>query len=301
LRRAIAIATLMIAGVGSSREARACQPTIRLSGDRELVRELSDVVADRGIAVTENGCPATAVTIERRGTSMLVRSSATPAGPRQDLVTDSRTAATVIESWVRTDLEAPLLAPRHKIDVEDPEAPDVRWAGSPPGTKSAFGIRVVAVADAARASDSTTWFGVQLGACVTLGPICASGRARFAAVAAGPRGWHQDVDRNGAEVLLGAEVPWRVGRLVISPGFAAGAGWIYTHEMNASSGIETAGARAELSVSLSYPLSERVAAELALSYELARVTYVATLTPAAPPEQELFLAHLAAGLRFGGL
>jgi hypothetical protein len=216
-------------------------------------------------------------------------------------VTDARTAATVIESWVRTDVQAPLLA-RHQIDDAGPgdlvpRAAVVVAPSAPP----ARGVQLFAAGETALASDSSTWLGVELGACVMLGPVCASARARFASVAQGPERWQRDLERHGVELLLGADLPRRIGRAVLSPGLAVGVGWIHTHEEGSPRRESIGGLRVQGRLALSYPMTRRLAAELALSFEVTETEHVETSSPEPLPPEPRWLGRLGAGIRFEGL
>src|SRR5689334_18839355 len=87
----------------------ACPPAVRLGGDPEVVAQVTPLLEERGISTAAGECPAVAVLVQRRGRVTLVSPSPAegPAVARE--VTDVRTVVTVIESLVRTDLEAPLL------------------------------------------------------------------------------------------------------------------------------------------------------------------------------------------------
>src|SRR5450432_683376 len=110
--------TLSLAA-GLSRPAEACVPTVRLGGDPTRVAEVSAALAARGVETTAmSGCPVVAVTLEARGKTTLVSMTGSDERVLSRAVTDARTAATVIESWVRTDVEAPLLARRGSGDED---------------------------------------------------------------------------------------------------------------------------------------------------------------------------------------
>lgn len=297
---------LSIAALDGQKPARACPPTVRLAGDRALIAAVAPVLIDRGIATETNGCLAVSVNLEPRGRAMIV-SIATDGDQLRDhlverAVTDTRTAATVIESWVRTDLQAPLLA-RHPMgdDTGPKKLVPVPAVGVAPSAPPARGVHVFAAGETALASDSSTWFGLELGACVMLGPACASARGRFATVGRGPERWRRDLERHGVELLLGADLPRRIGRAVLSPGLAAGVGWIHTHEEGSPRRESIGGLRAQGRLALSYPLTRHLAAELALSFEVTDTEHVETSSPEPLPPEPRWLGRLGAGMRFEGL
>jgi hypothetical protein len=282
------------------RQARACPPTVRVSGDRALVAEVTPVLLERGIATTSSDCPEVAITVERRGRTMVVATSSVDHQVTERVVTDSRTAATVIESWVRTDVEAPLLE-RRRLDVDDDEQP-----GLTPSVLAATarppkpGLPLFTLVETGVGSDRTTWFGVALGGCVRLGPLCAGGRLRLSTVAGGPGEWRQEMDRQAVETLVGVDVPMRVGRVTLSPGIAAGVGWIHTQEETSARGQDTTGVRAESHLALSYPLGGRISVEGALSLEVGQTVHVETASTEALPSDPRALVRAGLGLRFEG-
>src|SRR5690349_1713786 len=60
---------------------------------------------------------------------------------------------------------------------------------------SSRGVQLFGAAEASMASDRTGWLGAQVGACVTLGPVCAAARLRVASVVGGPDAWDGRLER----------------------------------------------------------------------------------------------------------
>jgi hypothetical protein len=304
--------------IARARTTRSCPPAARLTGDAELIDAVAAVLAERGVAPAEGGeCPSIDVDLRREGTAMIVSAGPGDGPPVRRAVSDVRTAATVIESWVRTDVEAPLLAGPASAAAWAASEPD---AAAPASARAAVGslaptvaavaagapdarrVQVFTIAETSLASDRTSWVGAQIGACVMLGPLCASARARFATVAGGPGPWQSSLDRRGVELLLGADLPLRLGAATLSPGAALGVGWIHTHE-EAARHVEgeTGGLRAEAHLALSFPIRSRLAVELALSLDVTQATHVETSLPEVLPDEPRLLGRLGAGVRFGGL
>ena len=304
VRTGLAIGLVLWLTAPGSGRAGTCPPAARLRGDPAAVAGVTSALGARGIATDPAACRALEVSLERRDGALLVSTASEGDQIVERAVTDIRTAATVIESWVRTDVEAPLLATR-TIAVREPPAapppaaaPAIAVAPRPPER----GVQLFTTAETTRASDRTSWFGLQVGACVMLGPVCAAARARFASVTGGPGPWQGGLDRHGVEVLLGGDVPLRWGRATISPGVAAGVGSIHTREEGSTfRGGETGGLRAEAHAALSYPLRPRIALEVTLALDLTQATHVETSSPVPLPDEPRLLARLGLGLRFGGL
>jgi hypothetical protein len=300
--RSLAAAVIVVSGtLGNAAGAAACPPTVTLRGDQDLVAAVAPVLEERGIETEPTECPALEISVERRGEGMVV-SAAEPGGrPERREVTDARTAATVIESWVRTDLEAPLLEHRRR-PIVDLEAPgevvlSARKVEDRPG-----GLQLFTVGETTFANDRTTWVGVAAGACTKLGPACLGGRARLSTVTHGPKEWHSVMDREAADALVDLEVPLRIGRVGLSPGVAAGVGWIRTHEQEPPPDRrETVGLRAEAHFGLSYYVFRRFAAESMGAVAIGRTFHASANTREVLPGDPRFLARVGLGLRFEGL
>jgi len=293
------VAVVMVALTGWLGPARACPPTVRLGGDPTLVAAVAPVLVERGIATADDACPAMPVELRRRGNLTVVSTAAPGALPTARVVSDMRTAATVIESWVRTDVDAPLLLHRQREDAE--------LGAAPPGLVASFDqpatrdVEVFTSAERSYASDGTGWVGLDLGACVMLGPLCASAMVRLGVVTDGPGRWEHELDRRAVEVLLGADLPLRLGRFVLSPALAVGVGWTHTNDDTLDTDEETGGLRAEGRVALSHALGSHLVGELALSFEVTQATHLETATPMPLPDEPRFFSRLGAGLRFEGL
>ena len=300
--------------------AGSCPPAVALSGDDDAVRAVRDQLAARGIAGETPSCPALRAQVERRGAQLVVRmvqagQPGVPAHGSDDgaeggierVIGEPQTAATVIESWVRGDVASSLLEPR------DVPPPDAVAPPSASGEPSATGIQLFAAAETSLASDRTVWQGLQLGACIMLGPVCATARVRAAKVVARSDAWRR-FKRKSGELLGGIDIPIAVGGLRLRPGVSAGYGSMLTHQVgdDREAGIEMSGLRAEAHIGLSIPLSAHLAIDLVTAAELTQATAietrgmpVATSAPAdsmvASPDEPRALFRLAVGIRYGAL
>jgi len=312
LRTAVAAAVVASAALAAPRPARAgaCPPAVALTGDAAVVGPVRDQLDARGIAGETARCPVVRVRIERRGGGLVVGierpGGATPAAVIEREVSGPETAATVIESWTRDDVAAPLLA-RRDLPAAEPE-PALVAAAAPP---AAQGIQVFAAAETSVASDRTVWQGMQLGACIMLGPICAGARVHGGTVVARPARWSA-FSRKGAEVYAGIDVPIALGWTRLTLGFAAGYGSIFTrHHGDGSTtekmGVEISGPRAEVHAALSLPVTAHIAIDLAATAALTQATGMEThgdgpLDPAIVfPDEPRALFRLAVGVRYGAL
>jgi hypothetical protein len=281
--------------------AASAAPCGGLHGEADLVSAVGDLLAQRGVV-----CADVRGAVRHDGGSIVVtRDDAMPVERR---VADISTAATVIESWSDRNASDPLLA-SHPIPViavaEAPAAPPPRVViverQAPPS--SFHGSQLFAAGETSAANDRTMWAGAQVGACVVIGPMCATALVRFAEVVDGPAYW-TGLDRRDIEVLLGGDVPINVGHSLLLLGFGAGTGEVHTRidskgEQRKAS--ETGGLRAEAHAAYAYPLSRAFAVDVTLSIELTQETRSESTTTMPLPDEPLVFARLGVGLRWGFL
>jgi hypothetical protein len=218
--------------------------------------------------------------VERRGARIAVR-IADPDVERE--VTSAATAATVIESFARRDLATPLLQPAVR---SAPAAPPQRQV-------STRGVQLFVAAEAARGSD-TTWYGGHVGACITLGPVCAAARMRFARLD------DAQTVRDSHELLLGVDWPLPLAAATLSPGIAFGLGSIHSRADGSDAERETGGLRGDVHATLSIPIGRRTAFDLSISGELIGRIHIEGSQLLLPDEPRALL-RLGAGIRYGGL
>jgi hypothetical protein len=280
-----------------ARRASACSPGARLSGDPGLVAEVTPVLVERGIDVSPSACRPVAITLQKQKNGRVTvgssQSADAPSAGRE--VTDVRTAATVIESWVRSDVEAPLLERRNEDDAELPEG--LVAVGRPVRRRT---LQVFTMAETGAASDHTDWVGLQIGACVRVGPTCLGARVSLSTVADGPGEWEDAMQRQAAAALASVDVPVPFGSLTLSPGIGFGVGESRTHEEDSADSKRTLGLRGEAHLALSAPISETFSAEFLLSLELARTLEVDATTREALPNDPALLTRIGIGLRYEG-
>jgi hypothetical protein len=274
---------------------RPCSRAARLSGEAATVAHVSAILDERGVATgVVEGCATIAVRLDRSGDGAITIAI---DGRDSRTVGDVATAATVIESWVRTDVEAPLLATRTIA-----AAPALVVAAAPP-PPTGHTIQWFSLAETGVATDRTSWFNVQLGACIRLGPICAAARVRIGGVIDGPGMWEHGLDRRDVELLVGGDIPLAVGNWTVSPGFGGGVGTVFTrlHDMEGKMGAEVGGLRADAHVTAAYPLTKKLALEVDVSAALTQATHIESFSPMPLPDVPTALFRFGAGLRYGGL
>ncbi|MCX5746214.1 MAG: hypothetical protein NT062_27370 [Proteobacteria bacterium] len=299
--------TLMVVLASREAAAESCPLEVVLAGDRAATATIAELLRERGIAVVDApslaACPIVHARIEPLGESYLLAIDQHDGAPLERPA-DAATAATLLESYIRSDLEAPLLetralpidrTPTRRMHVEL-----VERAAPPPTSR---GIQLFGAAETSYATDRTSWVGVQVGGCVSLGPVCAAARLRETVVASAPASWGT-VERRNTELLLGLDIPLRflvLGGVTLTPGFAAGIGSMHTRIEGVRMGSETGGLRAEAHATLSIPLGRRLAFDVSLAGDLTQATRVETNTTMALPDEPRGLVRLGVGLRYGGL
>lgn len=236
--------------------AQDCAPQVRLDGDAVLVAQLGAELAGRGIA-TSGDCPARVARVERRdGTLVITISDAARA------VSEIKTAAAVIESFVRDDVGSPLLAIR-----DTPRRKPETVASGPPVPQLPRGWHFFGGMEASIASDHSRWMGMQLGACRMIGVLCAAVRLRGGAVTSDHGPW-SSAHRDAGELLLGFDIPFRIGGFLLTPGVALGFGDITTKTGETPS--RSNNFRGQVHAAFSVPLSRSFALDLSVAGTLAQ-------------------------------
>lgn len=295
-------------GTRSVAAAAACSPTALVRGPDDVVAAIEHTLAGRGIT-TElvDGCPFVRATISVRTVGLSVAIEDPDGRAHDHVVTDADVAATLIESWVRPDVEAPLLAargwpgagPRRSAAV-DPETPPalvlrhdpVRTLGSAVALETSLG------------SDGSIWWGGSAATCVRLGAICAGADVRLASDSrsSGDSEVH-DTARTALDVLLVADVPLRTDAFQVTLGGGAGVGWVRSHAPHAPGvvDVDAGGLRVDAHVIVEIPVARAFAVELRAALSLSPLAHVGTyldegLTLAGDPRG---FARVSVGLRYG--
>jgi len=246
-----------------------CGPSASLVGEAGPVATVGAALRQRGVqSARPVGCSQLRVAIARCDAGLKVDLIGPSGSVTERVVATADTAATLIESWVRTDIAAPLLAAR---SVDDPPAPapvssipELRTPSTQPppfavpllaaaAATATGGARTEAVVHAtapetshastgplfaiagegSRVRDGSMGWGLGGGACLALHGLCLGLVAHLARV--GPVSPDEEITRAlsgtsgyGAEGLISADFALGLGRLTLRPGVAAGIGWIGT-------------------------------------------------------------------------
>jgi hypothetical protein len=233
------ILTAAILGILAHGSVDGCPPIALLSGDSGLVEAVRVELASRGIVETPvPHCDAIGIRlVSRRGEVHIEVERGDGDGIRRTAV-DARSAATIIESWVREDVMAPLLDHRLPPDEREPliphEPPGARArarAPAPPPQEElgprpfAFGVgAVVGLAD-----DGSTWSGVDVHGCLQLWRLCLGARFQWSIdLEVAGDALRLDGGRSVLDFAVTADVPFVFGPFEIAPGIGSGVSIIRT-------------------------------------------------------------------------
>lgn len=218
-----------------------CPQVVQLQGDSSFAAAIGQALRRRGIATQPvAGCPAVHAQLQRHGTLLAITvHEEVRLGER--IVADVATAVAVIESWVRSDISAPLLAlppPPPAL----PPAPLPPAAPAPPiqivASRTRFAIDLAA--EVGVDTDSTAWIGASLRGCLVVKTVCLGLAWRMAGdlPSLQPNGIFDQ--RLAADFLGTLAVPLRVGWMRFIPSIGLGAGWL-RHTAHGTLGLNSVG------------------------------------------------------------
>lgn len=259
-----ALVVLLAAAAAAPARAETCALAVALEGEAALVVKLGAELEGRGIEIRP-ACTNRTARVERRGDALVISIVEATHAPIEREVRGMKTAAAVIESFVRDDLGTPLLEVRALVS-RSPVVPPPREA--PKRSAALSGVHVFGALESSVASDGTAWDGMHVGACVMVGRLCAGGRLRGSKVTSEDELWPQ-TRRESGELMFGLDVPFRLRRFLVTPGVAAGFGAIATEPESEMPSI-SANFRAETHVAFSVPLSRSFAVDLSVVGTLAQ-------------------------------
>lgn len=276
-----------------------CSPAAIVSGDQALITEVEDALLADGIDVAPPAsCPSVSASLRTKEGNVLVEVTDASGRASQRIVANAGEAATVIESWARSDLDNDLLA-GFTIEVPvpppappPPPPPPVDPSAAQPVAEHAPSRRVALVATPAEADahaaapahaprsttrgsratvalggdvaideQTSAWFGTSLDACARIGWSCIGvlGHLRTSL----------DGSRDDASALAAIHLSIRIGRFSVIPGIAVGAGRGASDQMtgNGNGDQQSSGwaLRAEAGATLSYPLRRWLALDATLA------------------------------------
>ncbi|MDX2087787.1 MAG: hypothetical protein SFX73_08055 [Kofleriaceae bacterium] len=287
LARAVLSLSLLAPAAGRADD---CPPAAELHGDADVIEDVARVLVARGIALAsaDAECVPIVAHVDRRDQAIIVR-----VGEAERSVREAETAATVIESFARDDVHAPLLPAAASRARRPPSVPPRDVAESvEPSAETVQGPHAFASLESTLASDRTGWLGLQLGACTMVGPVCVAGRLRTSALASNP---DDETRRTSWELLLGIDVPFVVRGWLVSPGFGAGPSGMTTKigDMH----YRTNGLRADAHATVTFPMTRRFGLDVHVAANLMQQVHL-DAGDGVPVEPWGFF-RVGLGLRYG--
>jgi hypothetical protein len=223
----LALLAARVLPAGEAAAEAMCTPSARVGGDPALVGPVVDLLRERGIPVGPNDCGEIVAVLARDAGH--VRVSVTDADGRgvERVADDVESTATLIESFARSDVSAPLLAaralpaePSLRADREAP--PSIRQA-APVVASAPRRIELGAAAELGLSGDGAVWTAARAQGCIGIGALCTGVLVRYA----------DDTDRSGdsqalrsgrwaLDLIVLADLPLRRGAFVLTPGIGMG-------------------------------------------------------------------------------
>jgi hypothetical protein len=298
------VASLTIVACAAGAEANdVCPPSATVEG--ESAAAVRDLLGGRGIAEPTEGCQGVHARLSAAQGGLEVEVT-DPAGrqSRRDVDSPSQ-AATLIESWARSDLSAALLTP----PVLAFTAPAERPVDAEPTTivrevvRPTHDLGLAVGATIAHSNDGAFWAGAELQGCVRVGRLCVGADARVLRdMEVTKREIH--ARRMSSDMLLLADLPYRVGKAMITPGLGVGLGWLHNgvprlhqHAADADRG----GMRTTAHLTVSIPLTHHLSFDVGLALDVSPFAQTSTWDSGGvdvPGDPRVFQRGLAS-LRYG--
>lgn len=212
-------------------DARAGDLCVALDGDEETCRDLGAILSSRGLVLAST-CATLRARVEPRGARFAVLLDDGDRTTERE-VSDRRVAASLIESWARSDLTAPLFESEAvggpRIVIAPPKEPRAAPAEAPIAAPvvvvrepASFGLVVLGGASAS--GDGELWynFGARLRS--EWGPIDPTLSLRMVGGGAQLDLFRSPATRIGLDAILGLDLPIDLGAVQLRPGIGIGAG-----------------------------------------------------------------------------
>ncbi len=212
--------------------AEPCAPRVELSGDRDAVARVAVELAALGVMLgpsqrVERSCSVTAmVTDEGESLSVAVQNAAKRSEGR--VVSDPKTAAAWIDSWLRDEIEVASWTVAMPAPVET-----ITSVATPvPETSPLERFGLSAALERSWTDDETTWNGFDVTGCMRVGAVCLGGRVR-AVFQDNVVFTNATADRSDIVALATASVPLTFGQVSIAPELGIGVGRMRTRRVEA--------------------------------------------------------------------
>ncbi len=306
-----------------------CAVAVIVEGTEPARTEIARELARAGVPATPApGCAVETVAVAAQGPALDLTITDPYGRVTHRTVADLHAASAVIESTPGSEVLRPLLpevaalAEPHILRPGDDPGDDepVAHSGVAPGPEAVVseapaaepqpgrGLSVLIAPELATGSDGSSWAGLSVSGCVTIGPTCLGTRVRFwRDLEADEESGDTIRQRATGEIALSLEVPFTRHRIDIRPGVELGLGWIHmgdfviqpqaSNDADFDQGEVLAGAH----IGASYPVSKHWALEAGLGASLALFAHRApfTVQGAELPGVPLAFGLASLGLRYG--
>jgi hypothetical protein len=265
-RRCVLAIGLGLATAGSA----AAAPCASIRGPGDLVAAVRETLAARGVA-EQPACQTVSVDVARSADGIVVDIEDRFGRTSQRVVADPAAAATIVESWTRTDdvtalLEVTSPAPPH-APVRDDEVPIVLHHDPSPPAGPELGAALSL--ESSVGSEGSHWLGLRGTACLAIGPACVGVLVRAASDVS-----DRMIQHYGVDLLVGTDFAIRRGRLMIVPGLGVGLGWIHSQQVAREMfgfpqpDFDAGGLRADARIAFVLRLGHGLAIELDASFDV---------------------------------
>jgi hypothetical protein len=292
-----AIFAAAVAPAAAEASEAGCRPLVQLTARDPVRAELTLALAERGIEMapsrTEARCGVVRADVEEKGDGFVVRIADAYGRLDTRTVSRSETAASLIESWVRSDLNAIALA-SNETAGPDPARVPLRAPQDPPASEATAKlspeptarplVRLAAAAEAYLDNDAQLWAGASATAWFRAGSVYVGPTARFLVLSRKDDDSSFEPNGKMIELLMSAEMPIAIGPATIRPGAGLGGAWSslsWEPSEEAPNSTEHRVARRGIAPHANVHLSATVAASEGVAIGLG---LVADLAPFASPQ-----------------
>lgn len=202
--------------------ATVCPPSVVVDGSSEIAPDVAQILKEHGVGSGATACGGPIIR------AMLTRGAAANTfmlhivdgyGRSSDRqVANPKDAASLIESWATAEDADVILPPAL------PALPAISEAAPPKVLPAEPRWHLLASAELARASDSSSWYGGAATICRRLGPACVGARARVARDTGKPL-FTGELNRTALDGAIAAGTGLVRGPLTLAPMLAIGARW----------------------------------------------------------------------------
>lgn len=207
-----------------------CPPSVRISGNSELIENITEILNQRGIETEPaDRCPLVTAWVKKTEDKVKVIVEDSQKRRKQMIAADVAEAVTFIESWALSQVGLEFSEPS-PVTLE-PIEPKPRPTQSPAERKKkpTFFIGGGPEALLGFDDDPSFWIGGNIVGCGQVGPVCIGGLGRYMQdLGISTEADDFDLTRQGAEGMATLEMPLQFGHLKIRPGFGLGLGWMRT-------------------------------------------------------------------------